>query len=76
MMNEIPIGAVLAVSAAKADGVKCPRCWHIHGATLNHDHLCNRCIRAVVEAFPNHESVPHILANPAARGLTLEDNPG
>ena len=53
---------------------KCPRCWHwTH--TLNFDDLCNRCVAIILEDFPQHESVPHILANLSARGLKPDDNP-
>ena len=28
----------------------------------NYDNLCDRCCNVLVTAWPNHESVPHILA--------------
>lgn len=47
--------------------VKCPRCWHYHTVRLNHDCLCDRCCAALVEAHPDHVSVPFILANRQAQ---------
>ena len=46
---------------------KCPRCWHFHGALLNHDALCDRCCNSILEGWPDHESVPFIRANRAAQ---------
>lgn len=57
--------------------VKCPRCLHWHGVTENFGHtpediaadpelarekLCDDCQALILEHFPNHPSVPHILA--------------
>ncbi len=42
--------------------IKCPRCWHLHTVKLNFDGLCDRCCSVLVEAWPNHESVPLIVA--------------
>lgn len=46
--------------------VKCPRCWHYtHEGLHNYDNLCDRCCVTLITAFPDHESVPHIIANRA-----------
>ena len=43
------------------DYTKCPRCWHYtHEGLHNHDGLCDRCCRVLVDAWPDHESVPYI----------------
>ena len=43
--------------------VKCPRCWHYtHEGLHNYDNLCDRCCNVLVNHWPNHESVPRILA--------------
>ncbi len=45
----------VAVSASKADGQKCERCWHWEtdvGSTPEHPTICARCVRAVEEAKP------------------------
>jgi hypothetical protein len=58
------------VARALADDpnyVKCPRCWHYHTVLLNHDNLCDRCCHAILEGWPEHESVPFIIANRAAQ---------
>ena len=56
--------------------VKCPRCWHWHGAVENFGHepggnerekLCDRCSQIILENFPKHPSVPHILLAQAAQ---------
>lgn len=59
---ERPSGMGLAVHVSMAQGEKCPRCWHYHTVRDNHDSLCDRCCLAVLEGWPNHESVPHIKA--------------
>jgi hypothetical protein len=41
---------------------KCPRCWHMHTVLTNHDKLCDRCCITLIQAWPDHESVPLILA--------------
>src|SRR3990167_4378196 len=41
--------------------VKCPRCWRYHLMAMNFDYLCDWCCRVLLDDFPNHESVPHIL---------------
>jgi hypothetical protein len=44
------------------DYTKCPRCWHYtHEGLHNHDGLCDRCCRVLIDHYPNHESVAHIL---------------
>jgi len=44
------------------DYTKCPRCWHYtHEGLHNHDGLCDRCCRVLIDHHPNHESVAHIL---------------
>ena len=40
---------------------KCPRCWHYHAVQGQFDNLCDRCCNVLVTAWPDHESVPHIL---------------
>lgn len=57
--------------------VKCPRCWHWHGVVENFGHLpqeielnpklakeklCDKCQQIIVNDFPNHPSVPHIMS--------------
>jgi len=43
------------------DYIKCPRCWHYtHEGRHNHDGLCDRCCRVLLDHWPDHESVPHI----------------
>lgn len=43
------------------DYTKCPRCWHYtHEGLHNHDGLCDRCCRVLLDHWPDHESVPHI----------------
>ena len=50
--------------ANSPDHVKCPRCWHYtHAGIHNHDGLCDRCCNVLLEAFPDHPSVPFIKAN-------------
>jgi predicted amidophosphoribosyltransferase len=41
---------------------KCPRCWKWHDIIENYDDLCDRCQRAILSSYPNHESVPGIMA--------------
>lgn len=44
------------------DYTKCPRCWHYtHEGLHNHDSLCDRCCRVLIDHYPNHESVARIL---------------
>jgi len=62
------------VKVTKHDGVKCPRCW-IYTYSMNYNSLCNRCVAVLLEGFPNHESIPHILENLELRGVKPEDNP-
>lgn len=59
----------------KAEDVKCPRCWHVHEASLNFDNLCNKCVNIILTDFPNHPSVPFIQENLKQRGLAPQDNP-
>ncbi len=63
--------------------VKCPRCWHWHGAINNFGHepgtvlangrnadkekLCDHCQRIILTDFPGHPSAPHIRAAIAAQ---------
>lgn len=43
------------------DYIKCPRCWHYtHEGLHNHEGLCDRCCNVLLEAWPDHESIPHI----------------
>ena len=43
---------------------KCPRCWHYtYEGFLNHDGLCDRCCRTLIDHYPDHENVPHIIDN-------------
>ncbi|HVY69639.1 MAG TPA: isoleucine--tRNA ligase [Verrucomicrobiae bacterium] len=47
--------ATFAVTVAKADGVKCERCWHFEtdvGSDAAHPTLCARCAKAVREFVP------------------------
>jgi hypothetical protein len=50
--------------AGNPDYCKCPRCWHYtHAGLLNYDGLCDRCCRTLIDRYPDHESVPHIVDN-------------
>ena len=50
--------------ADNPDYVKCPRCWHhTHEGKYNYDNLCDRCCHVLVSDWPDHASVPHILAS-------------
>jgi isoleucyl-tRNA synthetase len=43
----------LKVDVAKADGVKCERCWHFEtdvGSDAGHPTICARCVAAVIPA--------------------------
>lgn len=60
LYRHTPAGLGLVVEPAK--GHKCPRCWHWHRVEGNHDNLCDRCCAAILEGWPDHESVPHIRA--------------
>ena len=41
--------------------VRCPRCWHYtHEGLSNYENLCDRCCRVLIDAWPDHPSVPHI----------------
>lgn len=43
--------AGLAVKVERADGEKCPRCWHYAtdiGSHAEHSHICGRCVENVV----------------------------
>jgi len=42
---------------------KCPRCWHYHTVKENHDCLCDRCSKVMVENWPDHPATPAIVAN-------------
>lgn len=50
------------INIQEAEGLKCPRCWKRCGIESNFDNLCDRCVEAILESFPNHPSVPHIKA--------------
>lgn len=74
------------VSCVSLKMVKCPRCLHYHYQSLNFGHevghekygkecLCNRCIKILIENWPDHPSVYHIIENLESRGLSVEDNP-
>ena len=44
------------------DYIKCPRCWHYtHEGLHNYDNLCDRCCSNMVEGWPDHPAIPHIL---------------
>ena len=44
------------------DYVKCPRCWHYtHEGLRNYNNLCDRCCSNIVEGWPDHPDIPHIL---------------
>lgn len=51
------------------DYVKCPRCWHYHTIKINHDGLCDRCCRVMLQNFQNHPSTPLI-----AKSLEMQRN--
>ena len=35
--------------------VKCPRCWHFtHEGLHNHDGLCDRCVRVMIDHHKDH----------------------
>lgn len=54
--------AIVRSLANDPDYTKCPRCWHYtHEGLHNHDGLCDRCCRVLIDHYPNHESVAHIL---------------
>jgi isoleucyl-tRNA synthetase len=44
----------LQIAVVKADGEKCPRCWnystHI-GESVQHPHICDRCVSAIAGTF-------------------------
>jgi len=51
---------------------KCPRCWHFHTVKENHDELCDRCCRVLIDEWPRHESVPKIKASLEAQRRKYE----
>ena len=59
---------------SKADGVKCPRCYH-YSHSMNFDCLCNRCVAIICKYHKEHESYAGIMENLELRGLSQEDNP-
>jgi hypothetical protein len=62
----LPIGNgefVAVDDAATTMRTRCPRCKRYHDIIDNYDNLCDRCVTALINDFPNHESVPHIKAN-------------
>lgn len=62
------------IAITKADGVKCPRCYH-YSHSLNHDNLCNKCVAILCKHYPTHEATSKIIENLALRGLEPQDNP-
>ena len=56
------------VTVEKAEGVKCPRCWHVTPAgRLNHDFLCDHCCQVLITDFPEY-TVAIRMAQAAQRG--------
>jgi isoleucyl-tRNA synthetase len=54
-LQDGPESADLAVAVAKADGLKCERCWHWEtdvGADAEHPTLCGRCAAVVRNNVP------------------------
>ena len=45
--------ATLSIEVEKADGAKCPRCWHYHTVQGNPQSLCDRCVLAILEGLPD-----------------------
>ena len=41
---------------------KCPRCYCHHSIHGNFDNLCDQCQKTILQHFPDHESVPRIIA--------------
>jgi hypothetical protein len=75
-LKQIPMMTKVIVTRCESLGmVKCPRCQRWGYNDLNYDHLCNRCMRVLLDEYKDHPSVPLILANLAERGLTPENNP-
>lgn len=71
------MSAIRVESMDDGRNVKCPRCWHWHGVVDNFGHLpaeialdpklakeklCDGCQQIILRDFPNHDSVPHIVA--------------
>lgn len=54
-------GVMVFYARDTIDNIKCPRCKRYHVILDNYDNLCDRCIVALVNDFPDHESVPFIL---------------
>jgi hypothetical protein len=82
MMNTDIERTIVVLAADDGHNVKCPRCWHWHGAPDNFGHLpeeikadpekakealCDSCQRLILTEFPQHPSVPHIMAALAAQ---------
>lgn len=62
------------VNAVPAWYPKCPRCYRYTPSDLNHDGLCDRCCKVIVDCFPDHWSVPLIKeAYDRQRAMTRED---
>lgn len=62
LMSPMPTVVVKALQN-DPNYVKCPRCWHYtHEGLHNHDNLCDRCCHVLLNAWPDHPSVPHIKA--------------
>ena len=58
----------LRVEVERAEGVRCPRCWHVTPeGRLNHDHLCDRCCAALLADWPEY-AVGILAAKAAQRG--------
>jgi hypothetical protein len=50
------------VIVAKAEGIKCPRCWFYTGeGRFNYDGLCDKCVDALLHDYPEHGIIPFIL---------------
>ena len=64
MMNDECKGLSFVVRslANDPDYIKCPRCRHYtHEGLYNYDNLCDRCCSNMVEGWPDHPDIPHIL---------------
>jgi len=44
---------LVEIKVKKADGAKCPRCWHYHTVQGNPQGLCDRCIASILEGLPD-----------------------
>lgn len=50
--------------------LECPRCKGYHSIHGQFDNLCPACCETLVQHFPDHESVPHIMEANAKWKLT------